>query len=119
MRKKILIVTFLTLAFTLFGAWSNDPSINTTISTLDSEQVIPKIEHGPDGTFYVGFFVSLDGQYNVYLQHLDAEGNIFWETTGLEISAHESMTWLTDWDMTVDNDNNAILAFQDVRKYQQ
>ncbi len=115
MRKIILIFTFLTVVFNLFGAWSNDASFNTAISTLESEQVIPKIEHGPDGTFYVGFFVSFGGQYDVYLQHLDAEGNILWETTGLEISNHESMTWLTDWDMTVDNDNNAILAFQDIR----
>jgi hypothetical protein len=115
MRKIILTIMILTVAFTLFGAWSNDASINTAISTLDAEQVIPKIEYGPDGTFYVGFFVLVDGQYNVYLQHLDASGDILWETTGLEISSHESMSWLTDWDMTVDNDNNAILAFQDIR----
>ncbi len=25
------------------------------------------------------------------------------------------MTWLTDWDMTVDHENHAILTWQDIR----
>lgn len=115
MKKSIIIIIILTIVCALFGAWSNNSGVNTTISTIDAEQVIPKIKQGPDGTFYVAFFANFSGQYNVYLQHLDVNGNILWETTGLEISSHESMSWLTDWDMTVDHDNNAILAFQDVR----
>jgi hypothetical protein len=51
----------------------------------------------------------------MYLQHLDQDGNILWETDGLLISDNPSMSWLTDWDMKSDFDNNAILTFQDVR----
>ena len=38
-----------------------------------------------------------------------------WDSTGLLVSAHPAMTWLTEWDMTIDQEDHAILTFQDIR----
>ncbi|MDO8899491.1 MAG: hypothetical protein Q7V19_17695, partial [Bacteroidales bacterium] len=56
-----------------------------------------------------------NGNYNVRLQKLDSQGNMLWPVNGILISSHPSMTWLTDWDMTCDNENHAILTWQDIR----
>ncbi|MDD4086154.1 MAG: T9SS type A sorting domain-containing protein, partial [Bacteroidales bacterium] len=42
-------------------------------------------------------------------------GNILWENNGILVSDHPSMSWLTDWDVTADLENNAILSWQDIR----
>jgi len=98
----------------LFAQWSDDPYLNTQITDLTGEQVIPKIASNDDVT-YIGWFSSEAGNYNVRLQRLDDQGNEQWEYNGLLISDHPSMSWLTDWDMTIDQQNYAILTFQDIR----
>lgn len=49
------------------------------------------------------------------MQLVDAQGNNLWATDGILISDNPQMTWLTEWDMTADNANHAILTFQDIR----
>jgi hypothetical protein len=96
-------------------AWSDDPFQNTQISTLTGEQAIPKIAVTGSGDFFVGYFSNEAGNYNVRLQRVFREGDTFWQPDGLLISEHPQMTWLTDWDMKVDNEDCAIIAFQDIR----
>jgi hypothetical protein len=99
----------------LKAQWSNDPLVNTQITNLSGEQVIPKIAVCPNGNYYVGYFSQENNNYNIRLQRLDYEGNALWEGNGLIISEHPSMTWLTDWDLAADNENHAILTWQDIR----
>ena len=108
----ILAVIFPAL---LFGQWSSNPAVNNGINTTAGEQAIPKVVTGPDSYTYIGFFSSEGGNYNVRLQRLDPQGNPQWAAGGILVSNHPQMTWLTDWDMAVDNANQAILAFQDIR----
>jgi len=110
---SILAVCLLTAS--LAAQWSNDAAANTAVATLDGSQVIPKIGIGPEGDVFVGFYSNESGNYDVRLQRFDASGTAMWEAGGILVSDNESMTWLTDWDMTVDHQNNAILAFQDIR----
>ena len=49
------------------------------------------------------------------MQLVDAHGNNLWATDGILISDNPQMTWLTEWDMTADNANHAILTWQDIR----
>jgi hypothetical protein len=115
MKNFYLWILGLLLPVIVSGQWSTNPATNNPISTATGEQAIPKIATCPNGDSYIGFFSFESGNYNVRLQRLDAQGNILWENNGILISSHPQMTWLTDWDMTADNANHAILAFQDIR----
>lgn len=115
MKTKLL---FLLLFFPalLFAQWSDNAGTNLQVTNLSGEEVIPKVGVGPTGDYYIGYFSSESGTYNVRLQRYDSQGNRLWAENGLLISSHPSMSWLTDWDMTVDQQNHAILTWQDIRQ---
>lgn len=115
MKKSVLLVLFVLAIGCLSAQWSSDPLENNAICDLTGEQAIPKVINGPTGDTYIGYFSNDSGNYDVRLQRLDSQGNELWDHNGILISDNPAMTWLTDWDMTVDQDNHAILAFQDIR----
>jgi len=115
---KKIILTCLILFFcsiSVFAQWSTDPTENNPIGLASGEEAIPKVATSESGTTYIAWFSNESGNYNVRLQKLDVFGNILWDSTGLLVSAHPAMTWLTDWDMTIDHEDHAILTFQDIR----
>ncbi len=114
MKKLILLIIVFCIAI-LNANWSEDPAFNNQISSLTGDQTIPKIAQNPDGSSYVGWWSNSTGNYNMRLQYIDAAGNIVWDENGILVSNHTQMTWLTDWDMTVDHEGNAIMAFNDIR----
>jgi hypothetical protein len=95
--------------------WSTDPAVNNPINILSGEQAIPKIATCPNGDTYIASFSNESGNYNVRMQRLNAQGVPQWVTNGILISDNPQDTWLTDWDMTADIDNHAILVFPDIR----
>jgi len=113
--QTLLLCCLILLSGAVTAQWSTDPAVNNNICNLDGEQVIPKIATCPNGDTYIGFFSSEGGNYNVRLQRLDVQGNILWAQNGILISDNTQETWLTDWDMTCDAANHAILAFNDIR----
>lgn len=113
--KRTVITLLILLAGMLQAQWSSDPMQNNAICDLNGQQAIPKVVNGPTGDTYIGFFSNNSGNYDVRLQRLDSEGNELWDHNGILISDNPAMSWLTDWDMTVDADNHAILVFQDIR----
>jgi len=116
MKKNTMLFSLLTLLpVFIFGQWVSDPMLNTAIADASGEQAIPKIGTTADGTTYIAWFSNESGNYDVYLQKLDAAGNKLWADDGLLVSDHPAMTWLTDWDMAVDQEGCAILTFQDIR----
>ena len=113
--RTICLLCIMMLPLTLWAQWSSNPTENLRISNLPNEQALPKIALSPTGDYYIGFFSSDGSNYNVRLQRLDNQGNPLWQENGLLISDHPSMSWLTDWDMTVDHEGYAILTWQDIR----
>ena len=111
----VLTIIFLFVGLSLFAEWTDDPEVNTSVCTLSGEQAIPKLDVGPSGDVYVGYFSYEAGNYNVRLQRFDEAGNVQWLGSGLLVSDNTQMSWLTDWDITVDQDNHAIITFQDIR----
>ncbi len=95
--------------------WSSDPQVNLPIADRISEQVIPIPVPTADGGCYVGWFDKASGNYDVYLQRLDAQGVEQWPHNGLLISNHPQASALYGWDLAVDGDDNALLVFPDVR----
>ncbi len=117
MKKSVFLTILLCALYTiaLYAEWTSDPSVNTVVCNLPGEDAIPKVVPGPTGDIYFGYYANEEGNYNVRLQRFDSAGNAQWVANGILVSNHTSMSWLTDWDMTVDQDNYAILTFQDVR----
>lgn len=115
MKKISFVVLFLSVFIFGFSQWSSDPSQNLRITDLSGEQTIPKIARCANGNYYIGFFSMENGNYNVRLQLLDKDGNLLWPFNGILVSSHPSMTWLTDWDITADPENHAVLVWQDIR----
>ena len=95
--------------------WPDDPATNLAIADRPGEQVVPKLASTSDGGIYVGWFDQASGNYDVYLQRLDAAGVEQWPHNGILISDHPQNSWLVDWDLTTDPGGNAILAFSDAR----
>jgi hypothetical protein len=115
MHNTLLLIALCLVPFNAISQWSTNPAVNNTICNLSGEQAIPKVATCSNGDTYIGYFSNESGNYNVRLQRLDALGNILWAPNGILISANSQATWLTDWDMTCDAANHAILAFNDIR----
>ncbi|HMM12846.1 MAG TPA: T9SS type A sorting domain-containing protein [Bacteroidales bacterium] len=115
MKTSIFILLFVLVSSMAVAQWPSDPALNIKLTNLTGEQVIPKIARSPNGNYYIGYFTLENGNYGVRLQLLSSQGNVLWQDNGIVVSTHPSMTWLTDWDMTADADNHAILVWQDVR----
>ncbi|MCK4654740.1 MAG: T9SS type A sorting domain-containing protein [Candidatus Cloacimonetes bacterium] len=113
--KKILLALLIIVPYLLNAQWSNDPAENTAICDLTGSQAIPKIATSSTGYSYISWFSNETGNYDVRLQKFNVIGNELWEHNGILISDHTSMSWLTNWDMTIDGENHAILTFQDIR----
>jgi len=81
---------------------------------LSGEEAIPKIATCSNGDTYIASF-SNNGNYNVRMQRLNAQGIPQWADDGILISDNPQDSWLTDWDICADNANHAILVFPDIR----
>jgi hypothetical protein len=108
-------VACLLLPGTAIGQWSPDSLQNLQVCDLAGEQVTPKIAATSDGGCFISWFDSRSGGYCLYLQRLDAEGNKLFAGDGLLVSDRSQMTWLVDYDMAVDADDNAVIVFSDTR----
>ncbi len=113
--KKFLLVSVFILINSAFAQWSTDPNTNLMICDVTGEQVLPKISLTSDGGCYIAWFDTRTGNYNVYLQRLDPAGNKMFATDGLLISDNTQNSYIVDWDMMTDNNDNAVIAFSDIR----
>lgn len=114
MKRLLMIVVFLLSTTAVMAQWSSNPAFNNPAIANDGEQVIAKVAANATGS-YVSCFSNEGGNYDVRLQRFDVLGHAQWGPDGLLVSAEESMTWLTDYDLAIDHDGAAIVAFQDVR----
>jgi hypothetical protein len=105
----------LLIPFIALSQWSTDPAVNNAINNMSGEQAIPKIATCSNGYSYIASFSVENGNYNMRMQRVNAQGVPQWADDGILISDNAQDTWLTDWDMCVDNANYAILAFPDIR----
>lgn len=117
MKTRILLLTFLFIAISATSQWSTSPNQNLQIRDTVGEQVLSKSAIDSQGNTYLTWFSTYSNwQFNVYIQKLDVNGNKLWGEGGLLISDNPSDTWITDYDMCLDNNENVIVSFQDIRK---
>jgi len=115
MKKTLFLVLVVLCVSLLYAQWPANPEQNLKLTNSSFEEVIPKVAYGPDGHVWVSWFSAENGNYNVRVQRFSFNGEPAFPQEGILVSNHTQMSWLTDWDMKVDSQNNAILAFLDVR----
>jgi hypothetical protein len=104
-----------------WGQWSSDPSVNLPLADRanGSDQVQPKLEALPDGSFWVSWFDSNPDSpppvgYDVRLQLLSPAGLERFAHGGLLIADLRNSS-TQDYGLDSDADGNALLAFLDGR----
>jgi hypothetical protein len=103
------------LGVTARAQWPNNPATNLSIADKPGAQVLPKIASTSDGGTYVTWFDQASGNFDVYLQRLDAQGYELWPHNGILISHNPQLSSLVDWDMIADKNDCAVIAFTDSR----
>jgi hypothetical protein len=95
--------------------WPTNPALNRALSVTSGEASVPHIASTSDGGCYVSWWDNTSGHYCMYMQRLNAAGEVMWAPNGMLISNHLQDTWLTDYTLTVDTTDCAILAINDLR----
>ena len=99
----------------VLSQWSSNTSVNLKVSDVTGEQILPKIGNTSDGGCYISWFDNRSGDYGVYIQKLGADGSVLFTADGLLVSSNTQNSSLVDYDMTVDDSNNAVIVFTDIR----
>jgi hypothetical protein len=114
MRVLVVLLIACVGVPTVHAQWSDDPADNLVVADRTGPQVQPKIVATADGGFYVSWFDSSTGGYDVYLQRLDAEGVEQWPHNGVLV-ADRGYSSTQDYGLSIDTAGNALLAFRDDR----
>jgi len=117
---KMVFIPFFSFLFffisrPVFAQWPSNTSTNLQICDVSGEQVLTKIAACPDGGCYISWFDHRGSSYAVYLQKLNSLGIKQFASDGLLISNHPQNSSLVDYDLICDDNNNAVIAFTDLR----
>jgi hypothetical protein len=116
MKNMLFLLTMLLFSFALWSQWVDDPSTNTPIFVRNGDTTLPKIETTSTGNIFISCNSAENGNnYDLRLQYLDSTGMPLWQTGGLLVSNHETMSWIADYDMSLLQDSIAVIAYSDVR----
>ena len=110
-----LLGASLLTALPLHAQWSNDPNVNLAIADRTGEQVNAKLAADGSGGTWISWFDHASGNYDVYVQHVDAYGVETFPHNGLLVSAQPQGSSLTDWDLLCDTTGACVVTFSDTR----
>lgn len=119
-KKYAALFVLLICFFVLSGApplaaqWSDDAALNTIIADKADSQLQPKIVAHPDGGAYISWLDNASGGYDVFLQRIDAQGNLLWGPDGVQVAAR-GFSSTQEYGLSVDPGGHALLAFRDDR----
>ena len=94
-----------------FAQWSSDPGVPQLLGT----GIQPQIAGTSDGGVYIAWLN--DGNYHVYIQRIDAVGEIQFDGSGMLVSDNDNSSWIAVYhlNLAVDSDDNAIVTTVDER----
>ena len=113
--RIFIIFILMLMPLSILAQWSSNPMQNLGIGVAPNDQATAKMEATSDGGCFICWFDNRSGNYNMYLQRLNSAGEAQFAPNGMLVSAHPQMTWLVDYDMTVDLNDNAVIVFSDIR----
>ena len=112
---KIIFNTLILLPLSVMSQWSHDPAVNTNLIDTTGWNILPKVATCANGDSYISWFSAIgDFNFHVLMQKYDKNGYRKW-TNDLVVSANPTMTWVSDYNMIVDDEGNAVLVNQDLR----
>lgn len=116
-KMRYLLVLFLTVSTQqLTAQWTSNTQLNTEVKdSIGFEESVPLSATTSDGKTFVSYFAQYSGGYQMRLQLLDSAGFRLFGPTGLLVSNFPQSTTIFRYDLKLDSDDNAIVAFQDVR----
>ncbi len=94
-----------------FGQWPTSPDNPLWLG----EGVQAQVRTTSDGGAYVAWMS--DGNYHVYLQRLNSDGEPQWSSGGMVVSDQPNATWIAvhHMNLIVDGNDNAIISTLDTR----
>ena len=113
MKTPFLLLLML-VSTLLFGQWTTDTVSNSLISSY-SNGAVSKAVPGFNGSCYISYYGSMFGGYNMNLQYVDYYGQKQWAENGITVSDHSQDSWIADYDLNVDTNDDAIVCFADIR----
>ncbi|MFN0248443.1 MAG: hypothetical protein ACKV2T_16240 [Kofleriaceae bacterium] len=108
-------MTVLLFTLPLNAQWSSDASVNLAIGDRPGAQMNAKIAADGRGGTWIGWFDQASGNFDVYVQHVDAYGIERFPHNGLLVSANPSNSSLVDWDLLCDRFGGCVITFCDAR----
>ncbi|MGO9136796.1 MAG: hypothetical protein ACLQBC_03890 [Syntrophales bacterium] len=99
----------------IWAAWSNDPTVNTAISTEAGAQTTPQIVTDGAGGAIITWQDQRPGAsgVDIYAQSIDVDGIVKWTTNGVAIST--AIGDQTNPQIVADGAGGAIITWQDAR----
>jgi hypothetical protein len=114
--KTLLTLLLSALVLTCDAQSVVDPMINTEVKdSIGPEESVPLMSNTSDGGTYVSYFALYNGSYQMRLQLLDSAGNRLFGQMGLLVSNQPQSTAIFRYDLKTDANDNAVIAFQDIR----
>ncbi|HOH97596.1 MAG TPA: T9SS type A sorting domain-containing protein [Candidatus Cloacimonadota bacterium] len=114
--KALYLITILLGCTLLMAQWSMDASAPTLVAGGPGEQSLPKVAITTDQNIYISRFDNSGGAYQAILKYYSPAGMNLWSDPGeIPMPGNINESWLTDYDLTADQDGNALLCLQDIR----
>lgn len=114
MKAKLMLLFCLFVSALIYAQWSTSSYTPTLIASDAGEQVLPKVAVHTNGNTYISYFDNSSGSYKLWVKLLTSTGEAAWQSP-VQCGGAVFDTWLTDYDLCVDQEGNAIVAFQDLR----
>jgi hypothetical protein len=112
MKKNLLTyISFLACSHVAIGQWTTNTAVNTQIG-YSNHSLTPETATTSDGKTFISYYNNAAGNYDMYLQLLDTAGNKLFGPNGMLVTAINSGSSISRYHLAVDNEDNAIIAFQ-------
>jgi len=112
MKKILLACTFILSTLNFASAqWTANTAMNTPIGYANSS-LTPEAASTSDGKTFIAYYNNSSGNYNMYLQLLDIDGNKLFGPNGMLVCSLPSGSAIYVYHIAVDHEDNAIIAFQ-------
>ena len=86
--SSLVLVMIILVAFNwqpAYAAWSTNPSENTPVCALGSNQIHPQMISDDNGGAIIAWQDYRALEFDLYVQRMDSAGNKRWNTNGLEV----------------------------------
>ncbi len=103
------------LSAPLRAQWPSDANANLAVGDRTGEQLTPKVAADGNGGTWISWFDHASGNYDVYVQHVNARGDETFAHNGLLVSGNPSNSSLVDWSLTADSSGGCVIVFSDAR----